>query len=627
MSAIGGIYAMSNRRWQEHEVLLRAISRELAQWGPDCQCTASRGAVSMVFRGFHTRPSSRFEQQPFQDHSGILLAWDGRLDNGPELKRTLGGMLNGEETEPGLLARAYLKWGPDFLSKITGDFALALWDPNLNILLLARDPFAARPLFYCLQDGLLVWATALRAIVDTLPGPFDVDLRYVAHHLTYFQSMDYTPFQNINTVKPGHFLVVEQGSCRQVAYWKPDTDRTIHYADDREYETHFFELFREAVRCRLQTDGVVFSELSGGLDSSSIVLMADDIIAAGEAPAKGLETVSYVFDHAPESDERQYIRHVTHRRGKKTHEIREEDHRIFGPLIEETSPDFPSCEHCFGTRQEEVHRLMANRSARILLRGGAGDQVVFGEVGIPYELADFWSTSQWHSLARGIREWGRVQKKTAFQLIWETVIRPFLPYSWQAARQARHLPEWISGDFAGQYNLRELMVPLSSDREAHLPSSRYQRWMMDEFVYSMDKGFYLKQDCLEVSHPFLHRPFVEFCLAIPLRQKLRPGETRSILRRSFRELLPAQIARRQTKSGPDQAIYRALIRNWPRLNALLAEPRVCDYGIAEREPLLAALARARHGLGHQIPDFLRILSLELWLRSLERRHGARFQVA
>lgn len=124
----------------------------------------------------------------------------------------------------------------------------------------------------------------------------------------------------------------------------------------------------------------------------------------------------------------------------------------------------------------------------------------------------------------------------------------------------------------------------------------------------------------EVRFPFLHRPLVEFCLALPVEQFARPTETRSLHRRALRALLPPEVCSRRNKRGPDEALIRRIGEAWPRLTALFgADARVFAHGFVARAPLLEALRRRRFGLLAEAGAVETVISLEVWLRGLERR--------
>jgi len=135
------------------------------------------------------------------------------------------------------------------------------------------------------------------------------------------------------------------------------------------------------------------------------------------------------------------------------------------------------------------------------------------------------------------------------------------------------------------------------------------------------KAAYRARGGIEASHPYLHRPLIEFLQAIPFQQRVQPGETRVLMRRALRNLLPDKVLKRKGKKGPDEALFRALARQWPRLRPIFENARVCSNGYMNPQALLKALERARHGCEPYSFAIIQTLSLECWLRALERRNS------
>src|SRR6185295_5632838 len=153
MGAIAGLLTPGAAR-PDPEILAK-LARSLASRGPDGTSQASVPEVGMVHAALRIVPG--LPEEPLLRRGPLLLAWDGRLDNRSDLARCVGA-------EPGaadlkLLALSYERWGTDFPAHLRGDFALALWDGRERRLVLARDPFGIRPLFYARQGEGLVWAS------------------------------------------------------------------------------------------------------------------------------------------------------------------------------------------------------------------------------------------------------------------------------------------------------------------------------------------------------------------------------------------------------------------------------------------------------------------------------------
>lgn len=315
MSAIGGIYNFDVGP-ADHAAFL-ALDHGLKTRAPDGGTQVHNGPLVMTYRAFHTNRESRSQTQPFVSSHGHVLCWDGRLDNREELISDLRNALSRTSADVSIVMAAYLKWGSDFLPKVVGDYAFSLWDPFAESLILARDFIGPRTLFYHAAEDRIIWSTELAGLVQVLRVPLELNDEYVAGFLTNLPEPGLTPYKGIHAVPPGSVVTVTHGRIQTRRIWAPDPHREIRYRSDAEYEEHFRHLFREGVRCRLRIDGEVWSELSGGLDSSSVVCMAADLIKKGECGATGLQTVSMVFDEASKCDERRYIEPVEEKIGKR----------------------------------------------------------------------------------------------------------------------------------------------------------------------------------------------------------------------------------------------------------------------------------------------------------------------
>ena len=624
MSALGGIYNFSDAPPNEH--VLTALGNALAEHGPDGGREVCSSSVGMAYRAFHTNQESRLEIQPLVSPNKHILAWDGRIDNRSELISMLRDDPDEDRTDAALVLAGYLKWGLDVLPKIIGDFALSLWDPYTRTLLLARDPIGTRPLFYFLDRDRLVWSSDLAPLIDLAGARIEIDDDYIAGYLTTAPDPELTPYTNIRAILPGNVAIVRGGQFHLQRYWSLDPQHEIHYKRDEDYEDHFRQLFREAVGCRLRADKTVWAELSGGLDSSSIVCMADDILGEGGAEAAELETVSYVYDESPTSDERKFIVCVEEKVGKRGHHLREEEYRALAPCDTEFIT-VPSFLHNFARRHLKLCALMREKGSRVLLTGQGGDHLLWSCVEDSPELADLLVQFKLFRLHRRLRSWAQARRRSYLDLLWKGAVLPGLPRRARATCSGnREMPPWYDPEFAARMKFRERLLSPPDCFGYRLPSRKAQSSMFLRAVSFVSAGFYRDWGCIEVAYPYLHRPLVEFLQAIPFDQLLRPGETRSLHRRALRSLLPEKIARRKGKRGPDEALYRALIREWPRLSKLFANASICARGYADPRSLQEALNRGRYGQERFSGLLMRTITLELWLRSLEER-SSRFKNA
>ena len=616
MSALGGIFHRGGGRPDRDT--LAALSHSLRRLGPDGETFSSAGPVGMVYRPFHTFAASRGWQDPLLGEGGELLAWDGRLDNGDELVAALGLGVSSEEDDPRLALESWRRWGIEGLGRLVGDFALALWDPAAHRLVLARDAFGNRPLYYVSARDRFVWATSLQALLERPgAGAPEVDDEWIAEFFTRPEPSAVSPYRGIRTVMPGSALVVGQAGEALTNLWRFDPGLRIHLSGDGEYEERFRELFRQAVRTRLRAEGTVCAELSGGLDSSSIVCAADEILRMGEAEARELATISYVFDVARRSDERPFIRLVEEKTGRPGFHLKEEDHPILTPLPDGAFLEYPTPEHAYSARHQRVWEIQRRMGSRVLLSGFAGDQVAWGNAR-PVDLADLARQLRLARCLRHLIAWSRASGRPYMQLLWQETLQPLLPRRWKTSVGvlSKVIPEWVDPGFQREMNLADRLAGSRVIETFSQPSRRDHVLMLRRATVLASRGYFLAEGCIDLRHPFLHRPLVEFLVAIPLEQGVRPGETRSLMRRALRGMLPSEIASRTTKAGPGSAIHRAIAREWPRIEALLKDSRAAERGYVDAGRLRHAFERVRHGVSGDVLALINVLSLEGWLRFL-----------
>jgi asparagine synthase (glutamine-hydrolysing) len=620
MSGIGGIYNFDDAPIDEQ--LLVKLGSRLNARGPDGGSEVVFTSIGMTYRAFHTNKESRLEKQPFVSSNKLLLCWDGRLDNREELISLLRSDLQGVHTDASIVMASYVKWGSEFLSRIIGDFALSLWDPRTRILMLARDPIGPRTLYYHADDERVIWSTELLPLLDLTSVKPEVNDDYIADYLTRLPDPSQTPYKHVYAVPPAHAVIVSNGRLRVRRFWGLNPQKEIRYRTDGEYEEHFRYLFREAVRCRLRVEGAAWVELSGGLDSSSIVCMANDVIKSGEAAASRLQTVSNVFDEAAKCDERQYINYVETKIGRKGCYLSEDNFRIFAPLKNGYGTNIPNPITNFAEYYIRVNELMRENGARVLLSGKGGDEILCSARDPTPELADLFVTSRLFLLHRRLKVWSKALNKPYLTLLWQRAIKPVLPEVFQIMCTTEAGAEFFklyNQQFSKSMNLRRRRLGPHDVFGHRYPSGRDQaKWFL-RTVRELSAGYWREFGNAEISYPFTHRPLVEFMHATPFDQRVRLGHTRSLLRRAMRDLLPAEIVNRNGKTLNIEAALCGVAREWPRLNRMFADPLVCANGYVDPDALRSKLILAKEGKDPAALSLAFLIPLEHWLQSLAQR--------
>ncbi len=597
---------------------LEKASQLLAPYGPDGEGRYSGGGVDIIYRAFHTTKESRREKQPHAAPSGAVIAWDGRLDNREELIGQLRGNLSIESTDVAIAAAAYEKWGTESFGKLMGDWALAIWNPRDQALILAKDFVGTRHLYYAIEKDQVTWSSILDPLVLLAGKPFALEEEYIAGWLAFFPATHLTPYVGIQAVPPSTFVRVSGGKQTVRKYWDFDPRKRIRYRTDAEYEEHFRSVFRESVRRRLRSDTPVLAELSGGMDSSSIVCMADKIIEEGFAETPRLDTVSYYDDREPNWNERPYFTKVEEKRGRTGCHI---DVGSVNTAVVDFQSDrvlaTPGNPVAASKASERFEMCIRSQGNRVLLRGVGGDEVLGGVPTPIPELADLFAMGQFKKLAQQVVSWAIVKRKPVLRLLCD-VIRVFLPVAFVGLPQNQRPASWLKPEFVrrnrtvfhrNECRLRMIGRSPSFQENVHAFHTLCRQLSCSSLPLDPTYGR---------RYPYLDRDLLEFVFAIPREQLLRPGQRRSLMRRSLVGTVPDDILGRRRKAYVVRGICAGVLDRWPVFSEISHNMISASAGMIDSEAFRQALLSIPHGRDVPIVFVARTIAVEAWLRQLVR---------
>lgn len=617
MSVQAGILNFDGR--PTDRAFLGKLSSGIEQYGPDGGSTYVDGPLGMVYRAFHTTLESRLEHQPHRSSQGIVITWDGRLDNRDELIPQVWDDLTDDRTDVAIVMAAYERWGTDCYHKLIGDWALSIWDSKERVLTLARDYIGVRHLHYYLNYESVTWCTNLEALVILSGTQFTLNDEYIGGFLALWPEAHLTPYREIHSVPPGKFVRIRDGEVTIHSYWSFDTKRQIRYKKDTDYEEHFRHVFRKAVRRRLRSDSPILAELSGGLDSSSIVCMADDIIANGEADVPRLDTTSRYDPEEPGGDERPYFFKVEEKRGRTG----------FHVDLSKFPKAFPLQFHEFVARPGSMGNALPNRDDanaalelldhRVLLSGMGGDEFTGGVPDPKPLLGDLLMQFRLREFADQLMAWSLLKRIPWIQLLYSSLVL-LLPLSIRTRLNKQNRPEpWIAGRFASRYRHVIRRLASSEDLGFKLPTQQDHAQAFVGMMRQMNIAAPPLWVCQEKRYPYLDRTLVEFIIAIPADQLLRPGQRRFLMRRALANFLPPEVLSRATKATTARKYMAIFEMQWPQLENIFTSPLSSHLGYINARRFRSALVAAKNGNTPHLMRLLRGLSLELWLQDSVRR--------
>ncbi len=591
--------------------------------GPDGTGSWVDKRVGIGHQQLQSTPESRYDDQPSRT-GDLILSADARIDNRSELLDTLP-FLSARDRVPDsqLLLEAYRQWGPACVDHLIGAFAFVIWDAAEQQLFCARDHLGVKPFYYHLNTERCAVASEIKAILTLQSVPRVLDEVRVGDFLIgRYGDKTNTLYESIRRLPPAHAMVVTETDHSVWQYWDLDPTQSIDLGSDQAYETRYRELLEEAVRCRLRTDGAVGTELSGGLDSSPVTVVARDLLP-DEQP---LHTFSNAFDDAPRADEQEYIDAIVDQAGIIPHYVNLDGVPSLVD-IDQLQYYFDRPPHhttYFGSWERA--KWNAQVGVDVVLSGNMGDAVVGHGYSLFTELA---RTGRWRQLFEELRAASDVHGRQLTDLFTMLVLRPFVPnfVSTQVQRLRRN-PIYeqrenpiLNPAFVKRIGLRSRYKRLYVSNGLFPPNSREQQYrsiMGGMFTEALELRNQVDAAFgIETRHPYADKRLIEFSLAIPPTQQFSDGYARSIARRSLDDLLPEKVQWRTSKATFGEPFYNSMQKESERLDRLLEEPGpLAEY--LDMEGLRKAAERFEEAPNMKDGRALwRALSLWVWFQHAE----------
>ena len=538
-----------------------------------------------------------------------VLHWDGRLDNRSDLLLRLS-MPSASSNE--VIARAtYDRWGIEGFVELIGDWSLVIRDHKSRTTVLASDFAGVRPLYYHVQNGRVQWSNRLQSLVEATTIT-DLDEQYIAGFLTVGGCANRTPYKDIYSVPPGHAVCVSTEGTSIRRFWSMPTGDTIRYQNEQRYEEQLRALFREAVAVRLQNESPVLAELSGGLDSSSVVCMAQHLIRSGAVNAPRLETVSFTWQNSLDES---FIREVESYCGIEGARISTHDVPLLAP------------EQVSGAMPEPFQALLrsvattANRvGARTILTGQNGDLLLGNWYDDSLQVAASLRRFQIGSAFKDALAWSKLLRLSVYQILWRAAQASLPPSLTPAA-----IYKTCDGSYAPKSVETSLVSKLSERTEFFSNDWLEAAPERRKHFHGLSMALQLRTlqppeplQHFDYTHPFCHRPLVEFLMSVPANILCRPGEPRRLMRAAFSDLWPLTLRERRSKgsfNAPWQEALRPLARTLLKAKKL----HTVERGFVDRDSVRARLERLCLGLDCNESQLRQIILLELWLRNRANR--------
>lgn len=542
-----GIAALFAAAPQPLEPLVRRMTELIRHRGPDDEGVALFEQTALGNRRLAIVDLSPAGHQPMSDHEGrCWVTYNGEIYNHLELRAELEarGHRFRSHTDTEIILAGYREWGEECLQRFNGMFAFVLVDRSARRVFAARDRFGVKPLYYWRSpQGLLAFASEIKQFT-ALPGwqpRLNGQLAYDFLNWAVLDHGDGTLFEGVQQLRGGEFMhcsleeVTRAAAVRRWYHFKP----APFAGSFAEATARFAELFTDSVRLRLRADVPVGSCLSGGLDSSSIVCVANRLLRQSGAVRQ--ETFS-ACAHLPQYDEREYIGAVVQATGVAGHQTFPELDGLFASLDRVVwHQDEP-----FGSTsifaQWKVFALAAEARVKVLLDGQGADELLAGYAGFraPH-FASLLRSFRWAELVAEMRAAGpRALQYLANGVLPEVLRQPLRCMVGKPAAA----PAWLD---AGRLGIAE-RDPFGQPRSVNEMSVRMLTATAVPMLLHWEDRDSMAHS-VESRLPFLDYRLAEFVAALPAEYKLRRGTTKRVLREALAGTLPEKVRARTDKMG------------------------------------------------------------------------------
>ena len=608
---------------------LAAMSATLVHRGPDDDGDVVAGPVALAARRLSIIDLAGGHQPMTGEDGRVHVVQNGEIYNHAELRAELeaAGHRFRTRCDTEVIVHLFEQYGDGFAERLRGMFAIALWDSRAERLVLARDRFGIKPLFYCEDaDGGIAFASELKALMALPEFDRALDLRAL-ESLLAFNSIPgpRTIFDGVRKLQPGHLLSWEPGrgaAVRPYAKVAPAHADELRGDSPAALAAELRDRLRDSVRAHLVSDVPVGVLLSGGVDSATLAALA------AEESGERVRTFSIGFRERS-FDELERARLVASRYDTDHHELIVEPD--VGEVLTRLAEVFDEPLADSSALPTYLVAELAARHVKVALSGEGGDELF---AGYHTYVAD--SIAPWVGRpAAALRPLVERLPSSSARVSFDYKAKRFARGGALPPLERHHAwKEIFSSDLRAE--LRATPAPAAFDpldvyRERYdttagaEPLARLQDvdrsiYLVDDLLVKTDRASMAHS--LEVRVPFLDTAVTELALAVPTSRHLRGFQKKRLLRRAVAPLLPRRIlhGRKRGFSIPAAAWLRGDLRAFAR--DVLAPDAVRAQGLFRPDAVERLLAEHEAGSADHSRQIWCLMTLGLWLE----RHGARRSV-
>lgn len=621
MCGLFGVVAADRREINAGRV--RAAANTMRHRGPDASGSWRGGGVSLAHLRLAIIDLSEEGNQPMVSPCGrYVIVFNGEIYNYVELREELSaaGVRFRTRSDTEVLLQSFIQWGEECVHRFNGDWAFGIWDEERGRLFCSRDRFGVKPFYYALADGLLVFASEAKAVIEYLPSMRRPNWNSIANYCrnSLGGQDEETWFQGVLRLMPAHNLLWEGASLRIRKYWdyprEVDESLSFNAACDL-----YRDIFQDSVRIRLRSDVPVGTTLSSGLDSGSIAAVVRDLRGPGhltftaEYDAASLDPADLRgYTTGTSVDEAGAVRGLARELQLESHFTSVGPGRfteVLRRLVYHLESGHSS--HAIVPLNEVM--VLARRHVKVVLEGQGADEVLGG-----YVAKCFPSVAMELLRRRRFRE-----ASAEFQKTFE---RYSFPYALLLALRTLN-SRALEALYHQATGLGALWGPLLSEyrRRADHPIQRGFSDILNGNLARQHSGGLVNllhygdavsmSQSIESRNPFTDVRLVEFAFRLPFDYKVRNGLGKYIHRVAMRGIVPRSVLEQPLKVGFLTPLASQFRGSNSAAVSVLTSDQCLGRGVFAPDRLLGALKAHASGARSYESVLYRCLSVELWFRT------------
>ncbi len=633
MCGIAGVVNYYEKRDVSKKLLNKMVST-LEHRGPDDIGLYLKKNVGLGIRRLSIIDVENGRQPISNEDHSISVVFNGEIYNYKELRKELEQkkhtFTTNSDTE--VLVHLYEEMGRDFVTRLNGMFAFAIWDEKKRTLLLARDRAGIKPVFYYIGRDKLAFGSEIKALLQDQTISRELNMQALHDYLSLlYVPAPHTIFKGIKKLPPAHILEYVDGEVAILRYW------SIPYGSQegeegkaeesgakvvQQYAGEIRERLKESVRKRLISDVPLGAFLSGGIDSSAIVALMT------EASNTQVETFSIGFHNSGYYDERKYARKIVKRFDTKHHEFEVEPNAMeMLPLLvkyfDEPFADSSAIPTYYLSK-------LARQHVTVCLSGTGGDELFAGYR--RYLIENLYRHYQ--KYPKFLQSFGMQMSKvlpvsrTSAMKEYFLLLKRFLDNK-EESPMLRHVrmmtcfTEDVKEQLYADEVSRSMIRPSAAIHEFYKNTEDLDdltRALHADFHTYLPGDLLVKEDrmtmaaSLEGRVPFLDHEFVEFVAGIPAELKARNFTTKYIFKEAMRPMLPADIINRR-KHGfgvPIGEWFKSDLKGYA--TEVFQDQKTKQRGYFNTEFIQSMLDEHQKGIQDYSPQLWSLLIFELWCR-------------